>query len=264
VDYSRYEYLNVTHDAGVTTVVMNRPEILNAVNSGMYEELTAIWGDLNRDPETQAIVFTGAGRAFCSGGDLRSAKDRDFDPFKREMFRSGRRLVLSMLDVEAPIIAAVNGDAVGLGATLALLSDVVFAASSARIGETHVRMGAVSGDGGVLIWPLLVGPARAKQYLMTGDLIPAPEAERIGLINAVVEDEHVYEQAVGYARRLTELPPLGVRWTKHTINNLVRAQAQQVLDSAMALKALTLMTDDHHEAVTAYVEKRKTQDFQGR
>ena len=262
IDYSPYQHLLITFDTGIATVTMNRPEILNATNSLMYEELTTIWADLNRDPRAKVIVLTGAGRAFSAGGDLRAAKERDFNPFRREMFRSGRRLVLNILDVEAPIIAAVNGDAVGLGATLALLCDIVFAQKSARIGEPHVRVGAVSGDGGVIIWPLLCGPARAKQYLMTGDLLDATEAERIGLINAVVEDGTAYDEAVNFARRLLELPPLAVRWTKHTINNVVRAQVQEGLDAAIALKALTLLTDDHYEGVSAFIESR-TPHFEG-
>jgi enoyl-CoA hydratase/carnithine racemase len=228
----------------------------------MYEELTTVWGDLNVDSRARAIILTGAGRAFSAGGDLNAAKQRDFNPFKREMFRSGRRLVNGFLDVEAPIIGAVNGDAVGLGATLAFLCDVVFADRSARFGEPHVKVGAVSGDGGVLMWSLLAGPARAKQYLMTGDLMNAEKAERVGLISEVVDDGHAYEAALEYARKLTKLPPIAVRWTKHTVNAMVRAQAQQMLDSGIALKALTLLTDDHYEGVSAFVERREPR-FEG-
>ena len=153
--------------------------------------------------------------------------------------------------------------AVGLGATLALLCDVVFMAESARIGDTHVSIGLVPGDGGTVIWPLLVGPARAKEYLMTGDLIPAPEAERIGLVNHVVADDKVLDDALALAGRLADGPTMAIRFTKLAIQRTVLQQALQSMDLSLALESITGTSHDYTEATTAWSEKR-TPNFKGR
>ncbi|MDE3073945.1 MAG: enoyl-CoA hydratase/isomerase family protein, partial [Chloroflexota bacterium] len=154
------------------------------------------------------------------------------------------------------IIAAINGHAVGLGATLALLCDVIIAERSAKIGDPHVKIGVVSGDGGSVIWPLLCGPARAKQYLMTGDLLLADEAERIGLVNMVVDDGDAVKEANAFAERLLSLPPLAVKWTKFSVNKLLREQVNLVLDTSLALEGMTILSDDHKEATSSFLEKR--------
>jgi enoyl-CoA hydratase len=162
-----------------------------------------------------------------------------------------------MLEVEAPIVAAVNGDAVGLGATLALFCDVIFIARNARIGDPHVRVGLVAGDGGAVIWPLLCGVARAKQYLMTGDLLTAEEAERIGLVNKVVPEGKALEEALHFATRLAKGPIKAIKWTKYSVNKIVKEYANLVLDTSLSLEGLTFLTEDHKEAVAAFLEKRQ-------
>ena len=179
------------------------------------------------------------------------------------MGRGPRRLIVNLLEVEAPVIVAMNGDAVGFGATLALFGDVIIAAETARIGDAHVRMGLVAGDGGAVIWPLLVGVHRAKEYLMTGDLISATEAERIGLINHVVPADELLPKARALAERLAAGPTWAVRWTKASINKLVRERMNLILDTSLAYEALSLGTEDHKEAARAFMEKRKP-DFSGR
>ena len=161
-----------------------------------------------------------------------------------------------------PIIAAVNGDAVGLGATVALFCDVIIASETARIGDPHVRVGLVAGDGGAIIWPALVGVAKAKEFLMTGDLIPAREAERIGLVNKVVLPGEVLSSATDMARRLASGATWAIRWTKFSINKQLRAQMNMILDTSLALESLTFLSEDHKEAVAAFLEKRRP-NFKG-
>jgi enoyl-CoA hydratase len=164
--------------------------------------------------------------------------------------------------VEIPIVAAVNGHAMGLGASIALLCDMIFMADTATIGDPHVKVGIVAGDGGVAIWPLAVGPARAKQYLLTGDPLTATEAERIGLINKVVPADQLAAEAMAFAQRLAAGAPLAVRYTKLAVNKLVKDAFNIAFDTSTALELLTFHSDDHREALAAIREKRKP-EFKG-
>ena len=266
-EYS-YRTLLVEKTNKVATLTLNRPDRLNAVGDGMHEELEDFFGRVNADADVNAIIITGAGRAFCAGGDIGdmsaapdpSSKTR---PVPVAFGRGPRRLILQMLEVEAPIVSAVNGPAVGVGATLALLGDVIIAAQGARIGDTHVRVGLVAGDGGAVIWPLLVGVHRAKEYLLTGELMQAEEAERIGLVNHVVAPEELMPKARELAEKLANGPTLAVRWTKASINKLIRERMNLILDTSLAYEALSAGTEDHLEAARAYVEKRPPK-FTGR
>jgi enoyl-CoA hydratase len=249
-----YKFLIVERRAsGVAIVTMNRPEILNAVNWDMHEELEQVFVDLDRDKAVLAIVLTGAGRGFCSGGDQ---KTLDKSPIPSPT-RGGRHLIRNMLEVEVPIIAAVNGVAVGLGATLALMCDVIFANPTARFADTHVTAGVVAGDGGAVIWPLLVGPARAKHYLMTGEFISAEKAASIGMINEVITDRDVREAAVEYAEMLASGPRESIVWTKYCVNKIIKQYAHLLLDTSIALETITFAAPERREAVAAFAEKRK-------
>jgi enoyl-CoA hydratase len=266
-DYSQYRTIIVEKANKVATITLNRPDRLNAVGGGMHEELEDVFGRLNGDSEVNAVLLTGAGRAFCAGGDISAmggAEDAGPRPAAQiSMSRGPRRLILNILEVEAPIVVAMNGDAVGLGATLALFGDIIVASESARIGDTHVRMGLVAGDGGAVIWPLMIGVHKAKEALLLGELIPAPEAERIGLFNHVVPADEVLPKARELAERLAAGPTWAVRWTKSSINKLVRERMNLILDTSLAFEALTVTTEDHREAAQAWMEKRKP-EFQGR
>lgn len=256
-DYDRYRFLTLDNDDGVATITLNRPERRNAAHDPMHRELETIFRDVAEDDDIRAIVLTGAGEAFCAGGDAGSMDSGEFDPTGPAVpFNGVRRLVHHLLDVEQPIIAAVNGDAAGLGATLALFCDVTFVAQSARIADTHVKMGLVAGDGGAIIWPLLVGMARAKQYLFTGDWITGQEAERIGLVNFALPTEEVLPKATAFARRMADGAPLAIRWTKYSMNKILRDQVNLVLDASMFLEAATMDTEDLREAARAFLEKR--------
>jgi enoyl-CoA hydratase len=258
VDYSSYETLKIENSNKVATVTLNRPERLNAVNGVMHNELERFLGEVNHDTQINAIVLTGAGRAFCAGGDISGfggSGTPDQNP-QGTFSRGPRRLVLNYLEVEAPIIVALNGDAIGLGATLALLGDVIIAAESARLADTHVKIGLVAGDGGSIIWPLLIGVHRAKEYLMTGDFIAAPEAERIGLVNRVLPADEVLPAATALAERLANGATWAVRWTKASVNKMLRDQLNLILDTSLAFESLSSTTADHREATQAFMEKR--------
>src|SRR5919109_3669979 len=194
-DYSRYQTLKIDWADQVATVTLNRPAALNAVNEQMHTELETLFAEVAYDDAINAVVLTGAGRAFCAGGDIKGMDSRLREGSARIPLRGAKRLIQNMLEVEQPLIGAINGDAVGLGATLALFCDIIIAAENARFGDTHIKVGLVAGDGGAVIWPLLVGVAKAKELLFTGDLIDAREAERIGLINRVVPAGKAYEEA---------------------------------------------------------------------
>ena len=265
-DYSRYEFIKIEKQDRLATVTLNRPEALNAVNPGLHRELERIWLDLAEDSEVNAIILTGAGRAFCAGGDIKGMSSRAGSGEGRRSAlvtpAGGRRIVQNMLEVEQPIIGAINGDAVGLGATIALLCDVVVASESARFGDTHVKVGIVAGDGGAVIWPLLIGPARAKEFLMRGTLINGADGARIGLVNYAVPPAAVLAKAHEIARELADGPTWAIRWTKLSVNKWLKDQVNLILDASLAYEMITFNTEDHREAARAFVEKRKPQ-FKG-
>lgn len=266
-DYSNYEYLKVTVEDKLATVVLNRPEARNAINQGFIKELKSIWVDLSEDTDVNTVLVTGAGKYFSVGGDVKAMSERPggdvleegeiYDP------ASGRRLVQNMLALDKPVVCAINGDAIGLAATIALMCDITVASETARIGDPHAKIGLVAGDGGAVIWPLLVGISRAKEYLMRGTLIPGPEAERIGLVNHVAAPDQVFDKAHEIARELADGATWAIRWTKLSVNLFLRQQSTMILDASMALEANTFHTDDHKEATMAFKEKRKPK-FTGR
>ena len=259
-----YETLLVDKDDGVLTITLNRPERLNAVDETMHKELETVFAEVGNDPEVSAVVLTGAGRGFCSGGDVRAMDERGGAIALQSralgaISQSGRRIIHNMLWVEQPMICALNGVAAGLGATIALFCDIIYASDQARIGDTHVRAGLVAGDGGAVIWPLLIGMAKAKELLMTGDIIDAAEAERIGLINKVVPHDELMETVMELARRLATGPALAIRGTKHAMNKKIWNDLNLALDMGLSLEARSAGHPDHQEAARAFVEKRAPQ-----
>jgi enoyl-CoA hydratase len=236
---------------------------VNAVDEALHRDLTALFAGLRRESDARAVLLTGRGRCFSAGGDF------GWFPTLREpgrldaLRRDAKQLINDLLDVELPIVAALNGHAMGLGASIALLCDVIFMADSATIGDPHVRVGIVAGDGGAVVWPLAVGPARAKQYLLTGDPVSAAEAERIGLINFVVPAAALEAEAMRFAERLAAGAPLAVRYTKLAVNKLVKDALNVAFDTSTALELVTFQSEDHREALAALGEKRPPR-FQGR
>ncbi|MGH8810227.1 MAG: enoyl-CoA hydratase/isomerase family protein, partial [Noviherbaspirillum sp.] len=239
-------------------VTLNRPDKLNAVDEEMHEELARLFIDCSQDPDSDVIILTGAGRAFCSGGDIDWMQKMIDDPrgFEKTA-REGKQIVFSMLDCEKPIIAKLNGHATGLGATIALFCDVIYATEKTKIGDPHVSVGFVAGDGGAVIWPQLIGYAKAKEYLMSGDLISAAQAEKLGLINHVVAAEQLDEAVSAFARRLSTGAIKAIRWTKMSVNIGLKQLAHSIMDACIAYEALSNVTKDHQEAVNAFREKRQ-------
>jgi enoyl-CoA hydratase len=264
VDYTRYateHHLRVEVEDKVAVVTLDRPEKRNAIDFAMHVGLEHLLEELSYDADVGAIVLTGAGKTFCAGGDL-----TDFYPEGHSIRDSmrNRRLNWALLHCEPPLVAAVNGTAAGLGATIALMCDVVFMADSAKIGDTHVRAGLTAGDGGQVIWPLLIGPNRAKEYLMAGELIPASEADRIGLVNHAVPTDELMDRAMAYAKKVAHGAQAAVRWSKMAINKLIEQHQVSSLDFGLATEYVCSSgTEDMQEAGRAFVEKREPK-FKGR
>ena len=264
IDTSKYRNILFGWSGRILTVTFNRPEKLNAFNSEMHREMALLFPDISADPDSDIVVLTGAGRAFSAGGDLDFLEEcRRNPPAFHETLREARTIIMSLLDCDKPIICRLNGDAVGLGATLALFCDIIIAANSARIGDPHVRVGAVAGDGGAVIWPQLIGYARAKQFLLTGDLLDAEQAAAMGLINFAVPAEDLDGAVAEWTMRLSKGAPRAVRWTKATVNAGLKQLAATVMDTGLAYEGLSARTDDHGEALKAMREKRKP-NFTGR
>lgn len=256
--------IDIRRDGDVLTAVIDNPRSrLNTVDGRLHEDLTALFRMLKREDRAKVAILTGAGGAFSAGGDfawfptLRDTGRLD------HLRRDAKQLIWDLVDVEIPIVAAVNGPAVGLGASVALLCDVIFMAEDAIISDPHVRVGLVAGDGGTAIWPLLVGPARAKEYLMTGDPLSAREAERIGLVNRVFPADRLMAEAAAFAEKLARGAPLAIRFTKMAVNKLIKDALNVAFDSAAGLELVTFLSDDHQEALRAIAEKRRP-DFRGR
>lgn len=257
-----YETIKIEKVDGVAILTLNRPERLNAVNGAMHSELMNLFLDVQADPDVRAAVLTGAGRAFCAGGDFGGGADMR-SKSGIPMIQEARRIVDNLLDCEKPVVAAINGAAAGLGATVALLCDVVIASKNARIGDPHVKMGITAGDGGAVIWPLLIGVNRAKYMLMTGDLVTAEEALQMGLVNKVVDEGAALEEAVALARRLGNGAPFAVQSSKTAVNKFIKMVSNLVLPLSLSSEEVSMTKDDHREAVKAFQEKREPK-FTGR
>jgi enoyl-CoA hydratase len=258
--YSSIRFERLDGDVLKVTLANPRNDV-NAADAEMHEDLRRLFEELKTEEHARAILLTGSGRAFSAGGDFEWMRGIGPDDLYR-MRQEGKQIVWNFLDVEIPIVAAVNGPAIGLGATLALLADVIFMAQDATLADPHVKVGLVAGDGGAVIWPLVLGPALAKRYLMTGDALTATEAERIGLITHVAEQDRLEDDALAFARKLARGAPLAVRYTKASVNQLVKQSLTTALDLSMALELVTFVSSDHREALRALSAKEKPR-FEG-
>lgn len=243
-------------DGHVGYITLNRPEKLNAIDVSTHVLLEGTIRRADRDPDTRVVVITGAGRGFCSGGDTTTMNGSFREKDRNAVFSPGRRLIDTMVSTEKPFIAQVNGPAAGLGATIALFCDIVVMADEAKIGDRHVNVGLVAGDGGAVIWPLLIGVAKAKEFLLTGRLIDGREAERIGLVSRSVPLAELGATVRALADELAALPPYAVQASKISVNKIVQSASGLVLDASLAFEHLSMKTDDHREAVAARNERR--------
>lgn len=251
-----YRTLLMERRGRVLQIAFNRPDVLNAFGKVMHVEFIEALHFAASDPGSDVVVLTGAGRAFSAGGDLARMEECIADPreFEREA-ADAKRLIFALLDIEKPVVARVNGHAVGLGATIALLCDVIFAAETAKIGDPHVKVGLVAGDGGAIIWPQLLGFARAKEYLMTGELIPARKAAEMGLVNHAVPDAELDARVEAFCRKLLDGSTMAIRWTKTTVNIELKRIAHALMDPGIAYESLTQRSEDHRNAVKAMKDR---------
>ena len=254
----RYDTMVLSRRDRLLTITLNQPDSLNAVNLRMHEELPEVFTWVATDEYSDVVVFTGAGRAFSAGGNLEHIEKNAAHPelFDNEA-RLAKRIVAAMLDLDKPLICRMNGHAVGLGATLALLCDVIFAVDTAKIGDSHVGIGLVAGDGGAAIWPQRIGLGRAKEYLLTGDLLTAPQAQEIGLINHSLPVDELDGAVEAFCQRLLQGSSNAIRWTKVLLNLELKRVANAVMDAGIAYESVTVRSADHREGVRALREKRK-------
>jgi enoyl-CoA hydratase len=256
--------LLIERDGGVLRLTLNSPANLNAIGPAGEVALVEALRALRTDRETRVVILTGAGKAFSAGGDVTRNIHLQQAPVQvNEELQNAKQLITTLLEVEQPILARINGDAVGLGATLALFCDMTFMAATARIGDPHVRVGLAAGDGGALIWPQLIGYAKAKQYLLSGDLLAANEAAAIGLVNFAVPVEELDALVDKWAERFTRGAPLALRGTKAAINAGLKSIVDPVMDVGLLHEKLTFASEDVVEASRAFIEKRKP-EFKGR
>lgn len=242
-------------DNGVCIVTLNRPQTLNAFNDELHHTLPVVLAELDDDVDVRVVVITGAGRAFSSGGD-RSGMGGDIDlDQKRRAFRAGRRLIENLLGLHVPVIAAVNGPAVGLGATIATAADLVFMSETAFLADTHVTVGLVAGDGGSLTWPALTGLLRAKEYLLTGDRLGAAKALEYGLATRVCPPDQLLAEALAMADRIADLPPQAVQDTKQLLNQQLRIAAVGILGQGLAAETISQFTDEYRGSGKRFAER---------
>ena len=247
MDYDKYQDIKVERKGRILSLTLNRPDRLNAVTGPMHTELATIYQDIRRDSEVDVITLTGAGRGFCAGADLDEPAMSDKKHIDR-VFSEARDILVNMLELEQPVICGLNGPAAGLGATLALFSDVVIASDKAKIGDTHVKVGLAAGDGGAVIWPILVGVNKAKELLMTGEVISAQEALRIGLVNHVVPHEELGQAVMNMAELLASGHLMAIKSTKKAVNLYVKWMLNQVFDYSLAL--------EHQCALNQFIETK--------
>ena len=234
-DYRVPDAIQVEVDGPVRIVRLNRPDHLNATNHELHQGLAELFPQLDADPEARVAVLTGNGRAFSAGGDFEYIDELVRDPALRTLsLTHGRQIVSGMVACRVPVVAAVNGPAVGLGCSLVALSDIVYMAESAHLADPHVLIGLVAADGGPVTWPLLTSLQLAKEYALTGDRIPAERAAAIGLVNHVVPDDEVFDQAMACARKIAALPQQAVEDTKKILNLHLQRAVTATIDFALS------------------------------
>ena len=258
--YQDYTRIKFDRQDTILTVTLSNPESRNSVDEALHHELGRAFREIARDKQTRVVVLTGdpAGKAFCAGGDIEWLKDHaSTGEGLAEVVQEGVEIVNSLMAISQPVVSMINGHAIGLGCTIALLCDVQFMAEDARIADPHVGLGVVAGDGGAVIWPLLIGPNRAKEFLMTGDALTGKEAQQIGLVNHAVPADELADRTYAFARRLAGGPRLAIQFTKRSVNLVVQQLADRVLTASVGLEGITFNTADHREAIRAFQAKEK-------
>lgn len=254
--YDVPDELEVESDGPVRIVRLNRPDHLNATNHELHKGLAGLFPQIDADDEARAVVLTGNGRAFSAGGDFSYLDELATDAERRkETLAHGRQIVTGMVACRVPIVAAVNGPAVGLGCSLVALSDIVFMAESAHLADPHVAIGLVAADGGPVTWPLLISLQLAKEYALTGDRIPATRAAAIGLVNHVCPDGEVFDQALACAQRISALPRRAVEDTKRVLNMHLERAVLATLDFALSAEDRSFVSPELRANIDRFLAK---------
>jgi enoyl-CoA hydratase len=262
--YEDYQTLKITRNGHVVTVAFNRPEVKNATNPRMHQELARIFPEIGKDPNAHVVILTGEGDTFSAGGDLNTLQDslNNQSRWVSSMFEA-REILLGIIDLDRPVIAKINGAAIGLGSTLALVCDISVAKDTAKIADPHVKVGLSAGDGGSIIWPALVGYAKAKKYLLTGEVITGEEAAQIGLISECCAADQLDARVAAIANQLVTGAAMAVRLTKKSINMDLRQRMDSMIEAHLGFETMSHLSDDHREAVDAFLQKRAP-SFSGR
>ena len=252
-----YQTILFENRGPIGLLTFNRPDQLNAFNKALVDEVTHLLDRVEKDENIRVLVVAGAGRAFSAGGDIANFPLNRADLYHRRAgLREGRRLFDELISLHLPVVAAVNGPAVGLGCTVATACDIVFMAEDAFLADPHVTVALVAGDGGAVTWPSLTSLLKAKQYLLTGDRMPAREALAIGMANFVVPAGELMDAATAFARRLASLPPQAVQDTKLVLNQLLRERAASVLPFGLAAESQSSDTVEYAEAPAKFEAER--------
>jgi enoyl-CoA hydratase len=257
-DYARYKALKFNRpEARILEVILSRPGRLNALDEDGHRELAEVWRDIDRDTETSVVVLRGEGGNYSAGGDLKLVEKMADDwKTRARTWKEASDLVYNVINCTKPIVAAIEGPAVGAGLAAALVADITVAGRSARLIDGHTRLGVAAGDHSAIVWPLLCGMAKAKYYLLTCDTLSGEEAERIGLVSLVADDDKVVATAMQVARKLAKGAPAAIRFTKHALNNWLRL-AGPTFDASLALEFLGFSGPEVREGLASLKEKRK-------
>lgn len=260
---TEHEVVDLTIESGVATVVMNRPDALNALNMQLKEELADVWRILADSNEVRAVLLTGAGRAFSTGGDIKQMDpDRGPDVTRKRMAKLLRDTVIPLARLEKPVVAAVNGHAHGLGLSLALACDIVYAAESAVVSMAFTRVGLAPDGGASYFLPRLVGLSRAKELMFTGRRLTAAEALELGLIGRVLPDEELMPASLELAKTLAESATVALGAAKRLLNESSMHTIEEMAELEAYGQAIAMSSEDHREGISAFAERRRP-DFKG-
>ncbi len=260
------EEISVKGVDSIRVVTLNRPEALNATNMAMHTALSKVWRILTGDEDARAVILTGAGTAFSAGGDFDfMLQIQTNTPCREAVMEETRTVLYDMIRCPLPIIAAINGPAVGLGANLALSCDIVLMSESAHLADPHINIGLVAGDGGAALWPLYTSMLRAKEYIFTGEDIQPELAVQLGLANRVVKDDDLMNEALALANKLARKPTKALQDTKRAMNLHIQQAMAGPMESAIQAEIASLASQEHADIVARLLKRHKepgTQNYE--